>query len=75
MNSTISDWQEVIAHMTRKNLGIAFGPDAHIGLAVEALKNPVEAQIRGMGETLTRVTRPFELAGHLALPYPIAVRP
>lgn len=39
-----------------RELRIAFGPDAHLGLAADATKKPVEALLWGMGETLTRVT-------------------
>jgi peptide/nickel transport system substrate-binding protein len=37
-------------------LRIAFGPDAHLTVAVDATRQPVEALLWGMGETLTRVT-------------------
>ena len=37
-------------------LRIAFGPDAHLTVAVDALHHPVEALLWGLGETLTRLT-------------------
>ena len=41
---------------TSGELRIAFGPDAHLTVAIDALHHPVEALLWDLGETLTRLT-------------------